>query len=231
MALGRAGAEIAFDHAGGRVAAYLAIPAAGRGRGVLVAHEGFGLVDFVRDACDRLAREGFVALAPDCFGGRTASNAEEAGRLVGGLELEAVGALLDRAIAELLSCQASEGPRVGALGFCLGGHLALLAAARNRRVAAAVDFYGAPLPHLRPRFETLAAAVLGIFAERDDAAPKEAVEALRGELAAAGARAELRVWPGVRHGFMNDARADVYDAEAARRGWDTLLRFLRAELA
>ncbi len=230
MTLGRAGAEIEFDCAGKPATAYLSVPASGRGRGVLVAHEAPGLVDAVRDACDRLARAGFVALAPDLFGGAKPGDPAAASRQVEALDREALGALLDRAVVELLSCHATDGAQVGALGFGLGGALALLLASRNRRVGAVVDVCGSAPPALAPDLSRLDAAVLGIFAERDEAVPPEALERLRADLEAAGARASLSVWPGIGPGFMDAARADVFDAESAARGWDELVAFLRAEL-
>jgi carboxymethylenebutenolidase len=197
---------------------------------VLVIHEGVGLVDHIRDVCDRLARAGFVALAPDLYGGRTAARREDALRLLASLDADAVAADLEAAANALLSCDAVEGARLGAVGFCMGGSLALLAAARNRRIGAVADFYGGH-PVIRPDVSGLRAAVLGIFAERDDFVGAEAVAALREQLRAAGVRASIRVQPGAAHGFMNDSRPDVHDAAAAAECWSELLAFLRAELA
>ena len=123
-----------------------------------------------------------------------------------------------------------DGPRVGAVGFCMGGHLALLAATRSARVAAVVDFYGV-LPHLPLDFAGLDAAVLAIFAENDEYVGVGAVENLRRALQEAGKRASFHLQPGVGHAYMNDARPDFHDAAAAAEGWDRMLAFLRAELA
>ncbi len=213
-----------------RIGAHVAIPASGHGPGIVVLHEAWGLDGFVRGVCARLAREGLTALAPDLFDGRLARDPGEARALVAELDLKRVGEDLDGAVHALLSHHAVDGPRVGVLGFCMGGHLALLAGARNRRVGAAVDFYGLfPSPPLD--LAPLAAAVLAVFAEHDEFIPAESIEGLRRALRAGGKRASVLVQRGVQHGFMNETRPDRFDARAAAEGWERLLVFLRAELA
>ena len=222
--------EITYAAGSRRVAAHLAVPTSGRGRAVVVLHEAWGLDGFVRGVCARLAREGFVALAPDLFDGKQAADVAEAQRLSAALTAARVEADLEGAVRTLLSHDAVDGPSVGLLGFCLGGHLALLGGGRTPRVGAVVDFYGLfPDPPLEAA--ALAAPLLAIFAQRDAFIPAESVERLRRELRAAGKRASVSVEPGVDHGFMNDTRPDRFDAAAAATGWDRLLAFLRAELA
>jgi carboxymethylenebutenolidase len=197
---------------------------------VIVLHEAWGLDGWIRAVCARLAREGFAALAPDLFGGRLARDVEEARALVAGLDPKRVEEDLAGAVHALLSHDAPDGARVGVLGFCMGGHLALLAGCVSRRVGAVVDFYGLfPTPPLD--LAPLAAPVLAIFAERDEFVPAAGVEALRQALRAGGKRADVLVQRGAHHGFMNEIRADRFDATAAAEGWDRLLAFLRAELA
>jgi carboxymethylenebutenolidase len=229
MTLGHSGSDLELPVEDGNLSGYVAVPASGRGPGVLVLHEAWGLVDHVRDVCDRLARAGFVALAPDLYRGQVAEDLSEARRLASQLESERVGADLDAGVAALLNHAGVDGPRVGVVGFCMGGHLALLTATRSARVAAAVDFYGM-LPQLPLDFAGLEAAVLAIFAENDEYIDAEAVESLRASFRAAGQRATIHVQPGVGHAFMNDARPDCHDAAAAAQGWDRMLAFLRAEL-
>lgn len=225
----RAGTSFDIPADGARLPGYLALPARGRGPGVLVLHEAWGLVDDIRDVCDRLARADLVALAPDLYRGGVAETEQAALERVRALDAEAIGRDLDAAVSALLNHHAVDGGRVGVLGFCMGGQLSLVTAARNPRVAAAVDFYGAPLG-VPLDVERIEAAVLGIFAENDEYVSAESVETLRTELAAAGKRATLLVEPGVGHAFMNAARPDRYAAAAAERSWDRLLAFLRAEL-
>jgi carboxymethylenebutenolidase len=222
--------EIRYAAGGRSVAAHVAVPASGHGPGVLVLHEAFGLDGFVRGVCARLAREGFAALAPDLFDGRLARDEAEARTLAEQLDYERVTRDLDGAIHALLSQDAVDGPRVGALGFCLGGQLAILAGTQSPRIGAVVDFYG--LFRAAPGFPIQAEfPLLAIFAEHDEFIPAESVEALRRPLIEQGRRAEVLVQRGVQHGFMNDTRPERFDARAAAEGWHRLLSFLRAELA
>ncbi len=228
--MGTGSEELSFASGGRSVAAHVAVPASGRGRGVVVLHEAWGLDDSVRGVCARLAREGFVALAPDLFDGKIARDVAEAGRLLAGLDDERVLSDLEGAVHALLSHAAVDGAKVGVLGFCMGGHFALVAGARNRRVGAVVDFYGLfPAPPLD--LKGLEAPLLAIFAEHDEFIAADAIARLERDLRAAGKRASVLVQPGVHHGFMNETRPDRFDAAAAAGGWDRLLAFLRAELA
>ena len=230
MAAKRAGREIAFASDGDRVKGYLAEPLSGRGPGVLVIQEWWGLVDHIRDVCDRFAREGFVALAPDLYRGETASDPDGAGRLMMGLEIPRAARDLDGAVKALLDQPAVDGARLGAVGFCMGGQLALFAATRNRRIGAVVDFYGVH-PNVKLDLTGLQASVLGIFAERDSFVTPAVADKLAADLRAAGKSVHCEIYPRVDHAFMNDSRPDVYDAAAAARAWSQALAFLRAELA
>ncbi len=230
MTLERDGSELELPVEDGALPAYLARPAAGHGPGVLVLHEAFGLVEHVRDVCDRLARAGFVALAPDLFRGRRADSAEQAAEQVAGLEVQRVMRDLAGATQALLNENAVDGAHIGAVGFGTGGHLALLAATESPRVAAVVDFYGVD-PGLPLDLSKLEAAVLAVLAENDELVSSEALEALRAGFAAAGKQATLLVQPGVGHAFMNDTRPDCHDAVAAAEGWDRMLALLRAKLS
>ncbi len=228
--MARAGRDIRFPSDGESAGGYLATPASASGPGVLVIQEWWGLVDHIRDVCDRFAREGFVALAPDLYRGERANDPDAAGRLMMGLEVPRAARDLEGAVRALLGHEAVAGARVGAVGFCMGGQLALFAATRNPRIGAVVDFYGIH-PNVTLDLSGLDAAVLGFFAERDAFVPPDAARKLEAELRGAGKRAHFEIVPGVDHAFFNDARPDVYDARAAARAWAETLAFLRAELA
>ena len=230
MELGRAGSEIDIPSSDGGLAGYLAAPTSGTGCGVLVLHEAWGLVDQIRDVCDRLAREGFVALAPDLFHGLVGADEESASQLMTDLDVARAGADLDAAVHGLLSDSRTDGSRVGAVGFCMGGQLALYAATRNERIGAVVDCYGIH-PNVELELSTMKAAVLGVFAENDGFVTPDAARMLEAELRAAGVPADFKIHAGVGHAFMNDSRPDAHDAVAARAAWNDILAFLRAELA
>jgi carboxymethylenebutenolidase len=225
----RAGREIEFPADGETVRGYLATPAGGTGPGVVVLQEWWGLVDHIRDVCDRFAREGFVALAPDLYRGETTGDPDEAGRLMMDLEIPRAARDLDGAVTCLLSQHAVDGPRVGAIGFCMGGQLALYAATRNRRIGAVADFYGVH-PRVTLDLAGLEAPVLGVFAELDEFVPPAAARELEAELREAGKRSDFTIHAGARHAFFNDTRPDVFAAAPAARAWADTLAFFRAEL-
>lgn len=223
------GEAIEFESNGDLVRGHLSVPPAGHGPGILVLPEWWGLVDHIREVCDRFAREGFVALAPDLYRGETTSDPDAAGRLMMDLEIPRAARDLDAAAQALLGRDAVDGPKLGAVGYCMGGQLALYTATRNPRIAAVADYYGIH-PNVALDLSGLEAAVLGVFAERDEFVPPAAVAKLEQELEAAGVRASFTIYPGVDHAFFNDARPDVYDAAAASRAWGDTLAFFRREL-
>jgi len=230
MQRAHAGAESTFAVSMQPRRAYLVAPAAGSGRGVLVVHDADGLGDFARDLCDRLAREGFVALAPDWLGTGPATPEGEARRLAGALDPARAADALDAAVLALLGRDACQGPRVGALGFGWGGPLALALATRSPRIGAVVACWSTH-PRLDPDVAKLEGACLALFAERDPAAPPPAARALEAKLRTAGRRASVRVLPGASAGFLDAGRPAAFDAASAAEAWDLLLGFLRAELA
>ncbi len=235
MTIGREGADIEYQGIasggdGHAASAYLAKPVSDTGCGIIVIHDEWGLTEFIRDVCDRLARADFVALAPDLFHGRIADDQVTAEQLSKELELDCADADLESAVAELFNQSATAGSKVGVLGHGLGGSLALFLASRHRRIGAAVDLYGAH-PELLPELDRVSVPVLAIFAGEEESVTEPAVDAFESGLQRAGVNASVEVTAGVRNGYMNDARLDAYDAVAAADSWDALLAFFRSELA
>lgn len=211
---------------------YLATPPGGGGPGVVVVQEYWGLVPHIEDVCDRFAAEGFHALAPDFYHGESATEPDDAGRLMMAMELPKAAKDFSGAVDVLL--ERSGRPAVGAVGFCMGGGLALvLATHRPDAVRAVVPFYGLiPWPDAQPDWTALNGAVLGHFAEDDAFASPSYVAALETSLREAGNDdVTIYTYPGTKHAFFNDARPEVYDAEASRLAWERTLEFLRARLA
>jgi len=224
-----AGEMVEFKSNGATARGYLSAPAAGRGPGVVVLQEWWGLVPHIKDVCDRFAREGFVALAPDLYHGDVARSPDEAGKMMMALNIERTEKDLRGAIDYLLGHEAVEGERVGTVGFCMGGVLSLYAAAVNEQVGACVVFYGIH-PKVEPPLENLRAPVLGLYAERDASVPPAAVRALEARLRELGKAAEMHIYPGTEHAFFNDTRPEVYDASAASDAWRRTLEFFRRHL-
>lgn len=125
--------------------AYLATPSSGKGQGVLVNHAWWGLNDFFRSVCDRLAAEGFVALAPDLFEGRVASTIPQARKLRARPKKEPTYKTLLRALEHLQGVPQVQGSSSGVIGFSMGGHWALWLAANRPelRLKSVTSFYGA----------------------------------------------------------------------------------------
>jgi carboxymethylenebutenolidase len=224
--------NVTFDSNGGQAHGYLALPESGSGPGVIVIQEWWGLTDHIVDITDRLAREGFVALAPDLFGGRTAHDSGEAGTLMSELPADQAARDLAGAVDFLLANPAVTSAKVGAVGFCMGGGFVLqLAAQQGDRIAAAVPFYGvgAGVPQ---EYSGLRAAVQGHYAINDDFYPVEqAREQERQIRDESGAEVEFFYYP-AGHAFHNDEDLlGTYDADSARSAWERTVSFLKAKLS
>src|SRR2546421_1939294 len=130
-----------FQSNGATASGYLAKPPGGSGPGVLVIQEWWGLVPEIKRVCDRLAEEGFVALAPDLYRGETTDQPDEAAQKAMALNMEQAEKDMRGAVDYLASHEQYDGSGIGALGFCLGGGLAVWAATVNPKVDAVVTYY------------------------------------------------------------------------------------------
>ena len=228
------GTMVEFPANGTTAGGYLAIPDGDRGPGVVVLQEWWGLVPQIKGVCDRLATEGFVALAPDLYHGEMAEHTEmdRAGELMTSLPPDRAARDMSAAVDHLLSLDTTTGDAVGVTGFCMGGMLTLLIAAREGvRVAAAAPFYGAPLGDSAPDWSGLTAAVEGHLAENDDFFPPEAINALGAELREAGRDVVFHVYEGTGHGFANEENPlGTWNEAAAATAWARTVAFLGAHL-
>jgi len=225
---------VSFPSNGDTASGYLALPESGSGPGLLVVQEWWGLVPQIKRVCDRLAAEGFVALAPDLYHGEHAEHTEmdKAGELMQSLPPDRAARDMAGAINFLLGHEAVRGDQVGVIGFCMGGALALLIAAlQGDKVGAVTPFYGAPLGDMAPDWSTLSAPVQGHFAEHDDFFPPTATKELERQLRDMGKDVEFIVYPGTGHAFGNeDNPIGTHNEEAAATAWDRATTFLKAKL-
>ncbi len=226
------GEIVEFPSNGHTASGYLAPAPSGSGPGVILIQEWWGLVPHIIDVADRLAAEGFTVLAPDLYHGKTTTEPDEAGKLMMALNIEQAGKDMSGAIDHLLSLDSVTGPRVGVIGFCMGGGLTLvLAALRPDAVGATVPFYGLiPWEHAQPDYSRLDAPVLGHYAAEDGFFTPDLVAALQDQLDSLGKQADLEIYPGTDHAFFNDTRPEVYDAEASARAWVQTVGFLHTNL-
>lgn len=226
-----AGQIVDYPSNGGRSQGYLARPAGGSGPGVVVIQEWWGLAGHIKNVADRFAAEGFVALAPDLYHGELVQEPDAAGKLMMALNIDQAATDLRGAVGYLLGEGGALGGKVGVVGFCMGGQLALYAATVSPdQVGAVADCYGIH-PNVKPDLDRLQAPVLGAFAEHDDFASPAVARQLEQDIRSRSIETDFKIYPGTQHAFFNDDRPDVYDAEAARDAWDRTLRFFRSHLA
>jgi carboxymethylenebutenolidase len=222
--------DIEFPIADGTAPGYLAEPA-GNGPGVIVLQEWWGLDEHIRSLCDRLAAEGFYALAPDLYRGETTAEPSEAQQKMMAMSMAQVEQDMCGAADYLASQPGVEGPGVGAVGFCLGGGLAIWAAATCPNIAASVTYYYV-MPHGKPDFTKIKGPVLGHFGTADEFIPLEDAKKLESELEDAGVETTFHYYDGAGHAFFNDTnRLGTYDKAHAETSWGRTVSFLRAALA
>ena len=224
--------NVTFASNGSTAHGYLSLPESGSGPGVVVIQEWWGLTSHIADVVNRLAAEGFVALAPDLFGGATTHDADEATRLMQELPMERAARDLGGAVDYLLSQDAVTSSTIGAVGFCMGGGFVLvLAAQQGDKIGAAVTFYGV-LGEQYPSFERLSARVLGHFGDQDEMQSTDQVRELAATIERqSGRKPDFRFYP-AGHAFFNDENLlGTYDPDQAAKAWDATVSFLREQLA
>jgi carboxymethylenebutenolidase len=224
------GEMVSFASSSGTAQGYLSVPESGSGPGVVVIQEWWGLLGHIKSVCDRFAAEGFVALAPDLYRGAATDEPSQAQRLMMGLAMDAAAQDIGGAARYL--GQRGTG-KVGAVGFCMGGSLALWAAALSDDISAAVGFYPAvPWERMSPEWGNYAgkAAVLHC-SEEDGTSAAEGIQIATKAIEAAGGEVTVYDYPGTRHAFFNDDRPEVYDDDAARAAWARTLEVFRTRLA
>jgi carboxymethylenebutenolidase len=222
--------NVTFASNGAEAHGYLALPPSGRGPGLIVIQEWWGLTSHVADITDRFAAEGFVALAPDLYGGPTTHDPDEAGRLMATLPVERATRDLAGAVDYLLARDDVTGERVGAVGFCMGGAFVLtLAVQEGGKVAAAVAFY--PVGQLPDDYAGLQAVVLAHYGLEDAFVPIESADELVAKISAGnGQTPQIERYP-AGHAFLNDENLlGTHDPEQAARAWARTVTFLHEHL-
>lgn len=203
---------------------YLALREEG-GPAVLVVHDWYGLLPHVRQRCEDLAEAGFVAFAPDLYGGRSTRDPEEAAVLRRGLDDARVERRLAEAARALRALRWVHPPGCGAVGFSMGGDFVLRLAGTGA-FDAVIAFYAA----LSPREgAAVRCPVLLLLAESDPFLEPDEAPGFLAAVRSAGVPAEDVTYPGTEHSFANDDVA-ASSPLAAERAWTRTLNFLRAHL-
>lgn len=226
---------VSIKTADGTMSAHQARPATGGPfPAVIVVMEAFGLNGHIKKVAERIAAEGYCAIAPDMY-------YREQDAVVGYDELDkAIGymsALKDdkvladvRAVIDHLRKQDFvRGDRIGITGFCMGGRISFLSACHLDAIKAAAPFYGGGIGGLLDQAKGITCPMLAFFGDRDDFIPNQEVDSIRATLRDLGTKAEVVVYPGAQHGFFCDERSS-YNKDAATDAWEKLRAFLAEHL-
>jgi carboxymethylenebutenolidase len=230
------GEMVSYPSNGSTSEGYLATPEgaseAAKVPGLIVIQEYWGLVGHITSVADRFAAEGFLALAPDLYHGLTASEPDEAVKLVMGLAMDQAAKDIAGAAAYLAGTPACTG-KVGTVGFCMGGSLALWAGTLSPHIVAVVGYYPAiPWERMQPKWSNYAGKVAMIHTSESDGGPgAPGIQQAKQLIEQAGGNVTVYGYPGTQHAFFNDEHEHSYDAAAAELSWDRTLSFLRDHLS
>ncbi len=224
----------------GKMDAYVAQPKEGGSYpGIVVLMEAFGLNDHIKKVTERIAQEGYVAIAPDLYH-------RESERLVPYSDLQKAVGIMNRlqdakvmddvgaAIAHLKSQSNVKAGAIGVTGFCMGGRFTYLAAAHyNKDVKAAVPFYpgGVPMGNPSPLSRTgeIKCPIYLFFGGKDPLIPQEHVDKITAELTNKKVNFQIKVYPEATHGFFCDERPS-YHPDSAKDAWEKLKSFFAQHL-
>jgi carboxymethylenebutenolidase len=236
--------EIKIPGAGGDVPAYRAMP---KGKAkklpvILVVHEIFGVHEHIKDVCRRLAKQGYLAIAPELFArhgdvGQLSDMGAIRAIVAKAPDAEVLGDL-DATWSWVKATAAADPARLGITGFCWGGRIAWLYAAHNPALKAGVAWYGrltGDKDGLHPHHPidvaaALKAPVLGLYGGEDQGIPIATVTEMQKALAGGGPpsrHSEIKVYPQAGHAFFADYRPS-YRKEAAEDGWTRMLAWMKA---
>ena len=224
------GTTVSFDSLAGKGSGYVAEPAAkGKHPGLIVIQEWWGLNDWIREQADRYAKEGYVVIAPDLYRGKIATTPEEAHELMRGLPQDRAMADLKAAFNYLASRKNVDAKHIGVIGWCMGGGYALDLTLAEPKIAATVINYG----HLMADPATVAkihSPILGNFGAEDKGIPPADVRAFESALKKDNKSADIKIYDGAGHAFMNPNNKGGYVKSAADDAQARIDKFLRKSL-
>ena len=212
-----AGKMVEFPSGTEMAGAYLATPAgpAGRKPAVVVIQEWWGLNDFVKRKADELAKQGYVALAPDLYRGKVATDSDTAHQLMRGMPEDRAMRDLKGAVAWLRARSDVNTARIASVGWCMGGGYSLSLALAEPTLSGAVLYYGrlvtddATIASLKP-------PLLGNFGGKDQGIPPESVREFERKAKAAGKSVDFKIYPAAGHGFASSPDPKTYRPEDAK---------------
>jgi carboxymethylenebutenolidase len=240
--------SVKINVAGQEMLAYLALPeAAGPRPAVLVFEEIFGVNAHIRDVAERIAAEGYVAIAPDYHHRAWPLGTEipygEAGmkegmKVIPKLTADGMTADIEATIAYLKTRKEANTAKLGAIGFCIGGHVAYFAAA-TQPIAATASFYGGGIANFGPgggpptveRSGGIKGKILTLFGKEDPMIPQDQVQKIKATLEDKGVRHELVVYEGASHAFFCEVKErGSYREGPAKAAWERVKKLFAEEL-
>jgi carboxymethylenebutenolidase len=226
------GEMVSYRSNGGTSEGYLAVPSGQQASpAVIVIQEWWGLVPHITSIADRFAGAGFVALAPDFYRGASATEPDHAGKLLMGLAMDQAAKDIAGA-ADYLAERPEVTGKVGVVGFCAGGSLALWSGTLSDKIVVTVGFYPVlPWERMRPEWSDYAGKAAVIHcSEEDGTSAADGVQTAKQAIEAAGGTCTVYDYPGTHHAFFNDDRPEVFDERAAGSAWARSLELFRAKL-
>ena len=222
----QAGTTVKFASTPGPGSGYLAVPSgAGKHGAIVVIQEWWGLNDWIKQQADHFAKEGYVALAPDLYRGKSTSDPTEAHELMRGLPEDRAMADLRGAYDYLRKRNDVDPSRIAVIGWCMGGGYALMLGIDEPKLAGIVMNYG----HLVTDPKTIRSIqppILGNFGAEDRGIPPADVREFDSVLKAAGKKADIKIYGGAGHGFMNPNNKEGYVPTATEDAWKRIDSFL-----
>ncbi len=227
------GSNVTFEIDGMSGQGYLASPKSGNGPAVIVIQEWWGLVGHITDIVDRFAAQGFVAFAPDLYHGQAAAEPDVAKKLMMELQLDLAGKEISNAAQYLLSLPQVSSRHVGAIGFCMGGSLAIWSGTLTQSISATVGFYpGSSWERHAPEWSNYAGKNSIIHcAQGDGTSSAPGIQEALTKINAAGGSAKAFDYATTQHAFFNNDRPEVYNADAAELAWTRTLDFFKEKLS
>jgi carboxymethylenebutenolidase len=210
----------------GTVSGFLAVPEKpGRYPALVVIHEWWGLTDWVKEQTEKLAQQGYVALAVDLYRGQVATDPEAAHELMRGLPQDRAVSDLKAAFTYLGTRKDVDRDHIGSIGWCMGGGFSLQLAIHEPRLAACIVNYGA-LPTDPSDLQQIYAPILGNFGADDRGITPADVAAFQKSMEGMKRRVDIKIFDGAGHGFENSTNAAGYRPEAAAEAWARTVAFL-----
>ncbi len=217
---------IQFPNGTGTVSGFLAMPEKpGRYPALVVIHEWWGLTDWVKEQTQKLAEQGYIALAVDLYRGQVTADPEVAHELMRGLPQDRAVSDLKAAFVYLGTRKDVDRDHIGSIGWCMGGGFSLQLAIHEPRLAACVVNYGA-LPTDPNDIQQIGAPILGSFGADDRGITPADVQAFEKTMQDMRRRIDVKIYDGAGHGFENSTNAAGYRPEAAADAWARTVAFL-----